>query len=200
LTPKDPEFPVTQVEENMRNIIVSEYVSLDGVMEAPERWVFPYQTEEMEQMGQAAILAQDALLLGRVTYDIFASYWPHYQGQDSRIADHFNNQPKYVVSNSMKEAHWNHTTLIQGNIAEEIRKLKQQPGGDIGVTGSATLVQSLMQDGLVDELNLLVYPVVLGSGRTLFVNKMAPHSFRLVECQSFRSGVVSLTYRTDRSE
>jgi dihydrofolate reductase len=179
----------------MRKIIVGMFLSLDGVMEAPETWQFPYITPDVNESIQAQILESDALLLGRVTYEIFASYWPLQTHNEFGIADKLNNQPKYVVSSTLKKAEWNNTTIINNNAMAEIARLKQQLGGDIAVTGSATLIEALMQADLIDEYQLQVHPVVLGSGRRLFRDGSAPKTLNLVDSKAFSSGVVLLTYQ-----
>ena len=152
----------------MRKVIAGLFISLDGVVESPEKWHFPYLNDEMMQVIGSAMAASDAMLLGRVTYQEFASYWPGVNSEDEPIAAHMNNTPKYVVSTTLDKVEWQNSTLIKGNVAEEITKLKQQPGKNIAITGSGTLVQSLLQDDLLDELGLLVHPVVVGSGKRLF--------------------------------
>jgi len=147
----------------MRKIVVSEFVSLDGVMEDP-RWTFTYWNDEIAQFkGEES--SADALLLGRVTYQGFAAAWP---GSKDVGAPYFNSVRKYVVSTTLDTVEWNNSTLIKDNIVEEITTLKQQDGQDIAVHGSATLVQTLMRHDLIDEYRLLVYPIVLGSGKRLF--------------------------------
>lgn len=185
----------------MRKIIVSEFLSLDGVMEAPEEWHFPYISDDMQAHIQQQILAGDAALYGRVTYETFASYWPNANSNEFGIADKLNSQPKYVVSTTLQKAGWNNTTVIGSNIAEEIRKLKQQPGGDIAMTGSATLVQWMLEHGLIDELQLLVHPIVVGRGKRLFKDGMQKTAgLKLVEDQKFDSGVIYLRYQPVQAE
>jgi dihydrofolate reductase len=178
----------------MRKIVVSEFLSVDGVMEAPEKWQFPYVSDDVAANIQAHILASDAVLLGRVTYETFAAYWPLQTHNEFGIADKLNSQPKFVVSTTLKKADWNNSTLIKGNVIEEIARLKQQPGGLIDVTGSATLVQSLAKAGLVDEYRLLVHPIVVGSGKHLFNEGTDTIGLKLVNLTTFSSGVVALTY------
>jgi dihydrofolate reductase len=176
-------------------------VSLDGVVESPEKWQLPYFNDEMGEVIGAAMTEADAMLLGRVTYQEFASYWPGVSSEDQPFAEHMNNTPKYVVSTTREEPlEWNNSTLIKGNVAEEIAKLKQQPGKDIGITGSATLVQSLLQDDLLDELGLLVHPIVVGSGKRLFEDGGDQKALKLVDSRVFSTGVVYLTYQPDREE
>jgi dihydrofolate reductase len=183
-----------QKETIMRKIVVTEFMSLDGVMEEP-RWSFKYWNDEIAKFKGEESSASDALLLGRVTYQGFAAAWP--QSKDEG-ADYFNSVRKHVVSETLEEPlEWNNSTLIKDNIVEEITKLKQQDGKDIAVHGSATLVQTLMQHDLVDRYRLLVYPVVVGKGKRLF-NEGIPATLKLLESQSFSSGVVALVYEPDR--
>ena len=166
------------------------FVSLDGVMESPEKWQFPYFNDEMGEAIGAAMAATDAMLLERLTYQEFASYWPIVSAEDQPFADHMNNTPKYVVSTTLQKAEWNNSTLIKGSVAEEIARLKQQPGTNIGITGSATLVQSLLQDNLLDGLGLMIHPVVVGAGGRLF-KEGDPKGLTLVGSKTVSTGVVS---------
>jgi dihydrofolate reductase len=184
----------------MRKVIASEIVSLDGVVESPQKWHFPYFNDEMGEAIGAAMAASDAMLLGRVTYEEFAAFWPSQEGsdEDQETTDYMNNTPKFVVSKTLEEPlEWNNSTLIKDNIVEEITNLKQQDGKDIAVHGSATLVQTLMQHDLVDRYRLLVYPVVVGKGKRLFKEGI-PATLKLLESQSFSSGVVALVYEPER--
>lgn len=186
----------------MRKIIVSEFISLDGVVEDPggaEKfehggWTMPYWHDEIGKFKFDELFACDALLLGRVTYQGFAAAWPSMK-DEAGFADRMNNLPKFVVSTTLTEATWNNSKLINANVVEEISQLKQQPGQDILISGSATLVHTLMQHGLVDEYRLLVYPVVLGSGKCLFTD-VSKTTLKLVATQTFGSGVVLLQYQS----
>jgi len=183
-----------QKENIMRKIVVTEFMSLDGVMEEP-RWTFKYWNDEIAKFIGEESFASDALLLGRVTYQGFAAAWP--QSKDEG-ANYFNSVRKYVISETLEEPlEWHNSTLIIDNIVEEITNLKQQDGQDIAVHGSATLVQTLMQHDLVDRYRLLVYPVVVGKGKRLFEEGI-PATLKLLESQSFSSGVVALIYEPDR--
>ena len=178
----------------MRKIVVTEFVSLDGVMEEP-RWTFEYWNDEIAKFKGEESSASDALLLGRVTYQGFAAAWPQSKAEG---ADYFNNVRKYVVSETLEEPlEWNNSTLIKDNIVEQITNLKRQEGKDIAVHGSATLVQTLMRHDLVDGYRLLVYPVVLGKGKRLFGEDI-PATLNLLGSRSFGSGVVALVYEPDR--
>lgn len=177
----------------MRRLVVTEFLSLDGVMEAP-MWTFPYWNDQIAQFKGEETAASDALLLGRVTYEGFAAAWP--QSQDEG-APYFNNVRKYVVSTTLEKAEWHNSVLIPKDVIAEINKLKAQEGKDITVHGSATLAQTLMQHDLVDCYRLLVYPVVLGKGKRLF-HEGINTSLRLIETRAFSSGVVALIYEPER--
>lgn len=176
----------------MRKVVVSEFLTLDGVMESPDKWSFQYWTDEIAQFKFDELFVSDALLLGRVTYQGFAEAWPAITDEQG-FADRMNGLPKYVVSTTLEEAKWNNSTLIKGNVAEEISMLKQQPGQNILIGGSANLIQTLMQHNLIDEYQLLVYPVVRGSGKPLF--KGGELQLKLVNTKTFSSGVVLLSYQ-----
>lgn len=184
----------------MRKIVVSEFMSLDGVIEAPETWQFPFQTEEMGAITERQTRDTEAFLLGRVTYEVFAGFWPTQTHNEFGVADKYNSAPKYVVSTTLQTADWNNSTLIQANVIEEIRKLKQQPGGTIGIIGSATLVHSLLEADLIDEIQVLVHPIVLGKGVRLFVDGGRPARMKLVDSQILANGVVFLSYQIERQE
>jgi dihydrofolate reductase len=184
----------------MRRVVASEFVSLDGVMESPEKWHFPYFDEEMGQEIGAAMGQTDAMLMGRVNYEEWADFWPQQDQEENPAAVHMNGVRKYVVSTTLKEPlGWNNSTLIGGNVAEEIDKLKRQPGKDIAISGSGTLVRSLLQKNLLDELRLMVHPVVVGSGRRLFEEGGDRKELELVDSKTFSTGVVYLTYRPTHS-
>jgi dihydrofolate reductase len=180
----------------MRKVVVSEFVSLDGVMEDP-RWTFQFSSKEQEQYKYDELKASDALLLGRVTYEGFAAAWPNMLEQTGDFGVRMNDYPKYVVSTTLQKADWKNSTLLSTNIAEEIRKLKQQEGKDILIGGSATLVNSLAPHDIIDEYKLLVFPIVLGSGKRVFNDKL-PTNLKLVDSKTFSSGVVALTYQLDK--
>lgn len=186
----------------MGRIVVTEFVSVDGVMEAPgpdgsgykhEGWTFDISTgEEGEKFKLDETLDSEAQLLGRVTYEGFASAWPSVKGE---FGDKFNNMPKYVVSSTLEQAEWNKSTVLKGDVVKEVSKLKQRLHGDIVVHGSAQLVQTLLANDLVDELRLMVYPVVLGSGKRLFGDADHMKALRLVSTKTVGDGVVILTYQ-----
>lgn len=181
----------------MRIISAAVWMSLDGVMESPEQWAFPYANDEVEEVNHAGMAASDTLLLGRVTYQEFAAYWPN-QSSDVPIAAYINTVPKVVVSTTLHTVAWRNSTLIRTNVAEELTRLKQQQGKHITIIGSAALVQSLLRDGLIDELRLLVPPVVLGGGKRLFSATDMQQALTLVNARTFSTGVVYLIYRPDK--
>jgi dihydrofolate reductase len=177
----------------MRKIVAGLFISLDGVTESPDKWQSPYFSDEMGAAVTAQMDAADAMLLGRVTYQEFAAYWPSAPADDPFTA-RMNETPKYVVSTTLERVAWQNTTLITGDVGAAIAALKRQPGKDIGVTGSATLVRSLLRDGLLDELRLLVHPLVVGGGKRLFAGMGEQVALRLVEAQTLDQGVLSLAY------
>jgi dihydrofolate reductase len=179
----------------MRNIIVTEFLTLDGIMENPQ-WSFPYWNDEIAAFKGEETSADEPLLLGRVTYEGFAAAWPQRTGKESG-GDYFNGTRKYVISTTLDTVEWNNSVLIKTNIIEEITKLKQEEGPDIMVHGSGKLVQTLMQHQLVDRFRLLVYPVVLGQGQRLFPGAINA-TLKLVETRSFSSGAVALIYDVPR--
>lgn len=180
----------------MRKLVVTEFLSLDGIMENPA-WTAPYWNDETAAFKGEETSAGEPLLLGRVTYEGFAAAWPQRTGEDSG-ATYFNGTRKYVVSTTLDKVEWNNSVLIKGNIVAEITKLKQQDGPDMVVHGSATLVQTLMQHDLVDRYRLLVYPVVLGQGKRLFQDGSTA-TLKLLKSQSLSSGVAALIYEPARS-
>jgi dihydrofolate reductase len=181
-------------EVAMRKVIAVEFVSLDGVMESPEEWAFSYSNEEMEEANASGMAASDAMLLGRVTYEQMAAYWSNQSGGVPMV-DYLNSVPKFVVSTTLDAVEWQNSTLIEGDVAEEIAKLKQQPGKDIAILGSGTLVRSLLQDELLDELRLIIHPIILGSGTRLFENGGDRKALELVDSKTFSTGVLYITYR-----
>ncbi len=176
----------------MRKIVAGIMISLDGVIEDADQWMGPWFNPEVGQAIGSMIAAQDAMLLGRVTYDMFAAHWPHQTGE---MANTMNGTAKYVVSGTLTSADWQNSTLIPAVTAfAEIAELKQQPGKNIGMTGSGTLVSSLLREGLVDELRLLVFPLVVGSGKRLFGTPGDKLPLKLIDSATFGTGVVHLTY------
>jgi dihydrofolate reductase len=180
----------------MRKVVASELVSLDGVMGSPQEWAFSYSDDEMEQVNASGMAASDALLLGRATYQEFASYWPYQNSADQPYTDYLNSTPKFVVSTTLEEPlEWQNSTLIKGNLAEEITELKRLPGKDITIIGSAALVQSLLADGLLDELRLMIHPLVVGGGKRIFEDGGDQKALELLDSKTFDTGVLYLTYR-----
>jgi dihydrofolate reductase len=177
----------------MRKVIATEYVSLDGVMEEPGTWSFPFWNDEAAKYKYDELFASDALLLGRVTYQGFAAAWPT-MTDTGDFGERMNSMPKYVASRTLDEVTWN-ASLITGDVAEAVARLKQQPGQDILLAGSGELLHTLMQHDLIDEYRLMVYPIVLGSGKRLFREGSDTKTLRLVGTQTFSSGVVILTYQ-----
>jgi len=177
----------------MRKVISGLFISLDGVTESPDKWQFDsFDQDMMTEMG-AMITGTDTILLGRVTYQEWAQYWP--TATDEPFASFINNTPKYVVSTTLDKVAWQNSTLIKDNLAQEIANLKQQPGKNISVTGSPTLVQSLLHNELLDELLLMVHPVVVGKGKRLFKEGFELKRLNLVNTEITSAGVAMLTYQ-----
>lgn len=183
----------------MRKIVSGFFISLDGVVEAPDQWHFPYFNDEMGEAVGSLVAEADAMLLGRRTFEEFASYWPE-QGDDD-FGGFINNVQKYVVSNTLTDPEWKNSTVVSGDVMTQIRELKEQPGGSINITGSGTLVESLLQNRLLDELHLLVHPIAVGSGRKrLFVEDATSIPLKLMDSKTFSTGVLHLTYVPAESE
>ena len=180
----------------MRNVVVTMFMTLDGMMQDPHHWSFPYWNDDIAQFKYEELFASDALLLGRVTYEGFAEAWPQRDNNDP-FTNRINSMTKYVVSTTLDKAEWNNSQIISENVVEEIRKLKQQDGQDITVHGSGNLVQTLIANDLVDVYRLLVYTVVLGKGQRLF-EEGTKATLNLVETRSFSSGVTALIYEPVR--
>lgn len=176
----------------MRNVVAGLMVSLDGVVEAPEAWTGPYFTPEIGQEVGSIMAQSDTMLLGRKTYETFAA---SFAGQTGGMADAMNNTPKLVASRTLEKAEWQNSTLIKADLGDELRRLKQQDGKNINISGSATLIRSLLHEGLLDELRLLQFPVVVGSGARLFEGYGEQLGLTLADSQTFSSGVVNLVYR-----
>jgi dihydrofolate reductase len=184
----------------MRTLIVSEFVTLDGVMEAPggepthphTGWVMDYEGPEQVEYKLEEVLAAELLLIGRVTYESFAGAWPSYSGE---FADKMNGMAKVVVSSTLTDPAWNNTTVLRGDVVEGVTELKAQDGGPILVGGSKTLVHTLLDNGLVDELRLMVFPVTIGSGLRVFPETTRKTSWQLTDSRTFPSRVRVDTYR-----
>jgi dihydrofolate reductase len=184
----------------MWKVVASEFVSLDGVVESPEKWHFPYFNDQMGDAIGAAMAASDAMLMGRVLYEEWAAFWPNQDPDENPVAARMNGVRKYVVSTTLEEPlEWQNSTLIGDNVAEEISRLKEQPGKDISISGSPTLVRSLLQEDLLDELRLMVHPIVVGSGRRLFEDGGDQKALELVDSKTFSTGVLYLTYQPAQS-
>ncbi len=184
----------------MGRIVVTEFVSLDGVMEDPggsenfrhSGWSFEINRgDEGDNFKLEETRSSEALLLGRVTYEGFAEAWPPREGE---FADKFNSMPKYVLSSTLEQPEWNNTTVLKGDVVDEVAKLRQEQDGDIVVHGSARLVQALLEHDLVDELRLMIFPVVLGSGKRIFGETSDKKTLRLVESRMVGDGVAILVY------
>jgi dihydrofolate reductase len=182
----------------MSRLVVAEFVSLDGVMQDPA-WTGPYWNDGIAKVKQAELFASDALLLGRVTYEGFAAAWPGRSDEDG-YAERINSMPKHVASTTLDTLAWESSSVIQGDVAEGVAKLKQQAGGDLLVFGSTTLARSLAQHRLVDAYRLVLYPVVLGSGTRLFADGAVPAALELVETTPTENGVIVLTYAVTDAE
>ncbi|MFF9867654.1 dihydrofolate reductase family protein [Streptomyces sp. NPDC013953] len=192
----------------MARLTLTSFVTLDGVMQAPggpdeDRtdgfeyggWSVPFADEDFGTFMNEVFDRADGFLLGRRTYEIFAAYWPRVTDENDPIAGRLNALPKYVVSTTLDKADWHNSTVLGGDLAGEVARLKQQPGREIQVHGSARLAQSLIAQGLVDELNVLVHPVLLGKGRRLFPDGGRPTAFALAGHRTTSTGISILTYR-----
>lgn len=177
----------------MRLLVASLFTTLDGVVEAPKRWQFRYFDDEMGEVIGAAAEKSDAILLGRRTYEEFAAFWPS-QGSDVPMADYLNKTPKHVVSTTLDSLEWANSSLVTADVAEEVATLKEQRDKNIQVIGSPTLVRSLLRDGLLDELSLLIHPIVVGSGMRLFADLSFGTALELVDSRTLGSSVLFLTY------
>ena len=187
-------------------LIVTAFVTVDGVIEGPgfdehrdgkNAWALRIQNEEDAVYNRDLVFNADALLLGRKTYQIWAAFWPTATG-DEELVRRVNGIPKYVVSRTLQRADWNNSTVISGDVAGEVRRLKDQPGGDLLVYGSPDLVDELLKHDLIDEYRLLFYPVILGSGKHEFRDGIDTHHLHLVGSRTFSSGIVLLTYQPAR--
>jgi dihydrofolate reductase len=181
----------------MRDLAVSEWVTLDGIFDAdtmPE-WFEPYESDERQRYIRDVVHSADAVLVGRVTYEMLASYWPNQKNNEYGIADRLNSMPKYVVSSSLRKATWNNSTILGDDFLADIDGLKRKAGKTIVVYGSATLVEALLHAGLVDELRMLVHPIMAGSGKRFFREGMGQTRLKLSRTEPLPHGVMLLRYR-----
>ena len=180
----------------MKRVVASEFLTLDGVMGLPERWNLAYFNDEMGQAIGEGFATSDAMLMGRVLYEEWAAYWPQQDPEENPFAAQMNGIQKYVVSTTLEgPLGWQNSTLIKENVAEEIANLKQGEGGDIVISGSGALVRSLLQYKLLDELKLMIHPIVVGGGKRLFEEGVGQTKLELVDSKTFSTGVLYLTYR-----
>jgi dihydrofolate reductase len=177
----------------MRNLNAALFVSLDGVYEAPQDWHFPYFSEEMKAVIGEAMSSSDALLMGRVTYEEWSAFWPSQSPDSSPMAAYMNQTPKFVVSATLDDVTWENSTLLEGAVAKSVGELKAAPGDDITINGAGTLVRSLLKEGLVDELRLMIHPLAVGKGKRLFSDG-DEFSLKLVDATPFSSGVIYARY------
>ncbi len=190
-------------------LTVTSYLTLDGVVQSngkpePELndgfdqggWQVPYFDEDAARLSADWIAAADAFLLGRRTYELFADHWSQVTDPDDPIATRLNRLPKYVASTTLDRVDWNNSMLVQGDLSEEVAKLKRQPGNELQVHGSGTLIRTLMAHDLVDEYRLLVHPVVLGNGKRLFADGTTPTALELIDTKTTSRGVVVQVYRS----
>jgi dihydrofolate reductase len=191
----------------MREIIASLFITLDGVVEAPgaadttlpekRGWSMPFFSDDVGQVIGAGMANNDAMLLGRRTYQAFAAFWPSVPADDP-FGQIMNNQSKYVVSTTLDKAEWKNSHLIKGNVAEALNRLKQQPGKNINIVGSGTLTRSLIEADLVDELQLMLCPVVLGVGKRLFDHANFTKSMKVLEAKAFEAGMIYLRLQPEK--
>jgi len=184
----------------MRKLIVSEWMSLDGIFDAEsmKTWFMPFDSKDRQKYIVNTMLACDAILFGRVTYEMLAPYWSPLKNNEDGLADKINSVNKYVVSSTLKKADWNNSTIIKENVTEEVTRLKQQPGHEIHIEGSATLVKTLIEADLIDEYRFLVHPIIIGSGKRFFKDGMSTTGLKLVKTETLDLGVMLLCYEAIR--
>jgi dihydrofolate reductase len=181
----------------MRKIIASVFISLDGVVEAPDQWHFPYFNDEMGAAVDASVGAADTLLFGRKTYDSFAGAWPEREaggGEDADFAKRLGDMRKIVLSHKRLEFTWRNSEQLEGDLVEAVTALKNEPGGNIALSGSISVVRQLLAAGLLDELQLLVHPIAVRKGMRLFDEGETPIPLRLLSSETFETGVLNLVY------
>jgi dihydrofolate reductase len=182
----------TKGTKHMGKLAASFFISLDGIVGEPQRWQAPYFNDELGAALGEAMASSDGFVLGRVTYEEWAGFWPN-QGDENPMAAAINQAPKYVASTTLESAEWRNSTVLEGDVPEAVSALKQESAKDLQTSGSTTLVRSLLGAGLVDELRLMIHPVVVGSGRRLFQDG-DNHTLTLVEETTFSTGVISATF------
>lgn len=181
----------------MRKIVAGLFIALDGVVEAPDQWHFPYFNDEMGVAVDAMLGAADTILLGRTTYDTFAGAWPEREaagGDDAVFAKKLGDARKIVVTSQPRDFAWRNTERLEGDFVEAVTALKNEPGGDIAMSGSVSIVRQLLAAGLLDELHLLVHPIAVGKGMRLFDDGGSTLPLRLLSSQTFETGVLNLVY------
>jgi len=181
----------------MRKITAGLFISLDGVVEAPDQWHFPYFNEEMGAAVDATLGAADTVLFGRKTYDSFAGAWPEREaagGEDAGFAKTLGDARKIVVSNQKLEFTWRNSEQLEGDLVEAVTALKNEPGGNIALSGSVSVVRQLLASGLLDELHLLVHPIAVRKGMRLFDEAETPFPLKLISSETFKTGVLNLVY------
>jgi dihydrofolate reductase len=186
----------------MRKITAGLFISIDGVVEAPDQWHFPYFNEEMGGAVDAQLGAVDTILLGRKTYDSFAGAWPDREvagAEDAEFAKKLGDARKIVVSNQQLEFTWRNSERLEGDLIEAVTALKHEPGSDIGMSGSISIVRQLLDAGLLDELHLLVHPIAVGKGMRLFDERDTTTPLKLLKSETFQTGVLHLVYGPDDS-
>jgi dihydrofolate reductase len=180
-------------------LVATEYLSMDGVFEEPGHWSGPFFNDEAEQFKWTELQASDALLLGRKTYEGFSAAWPTMTGT-GEFGEKMNNMTKYVISSTLDKVEWTGSTLIKGNVVEEVRKLKKEPGQDLLLSGSAQLFNSLMQENLIDLYRFMLHPIVLGKGKRLFADGVDQRVLDLTETKRFKSGIVILEFEAAKKQ
>jgi dihydrofolate reductase len=186
----------------MRKLIVSERVTLDGVFDADtmDQWFMPYHSDDSTEIIKEGVLACDIYLLGRRTYEMLAPYWSRLKNNEMGVADKLNSVSKYVVSSTLQKADWHNSTIIKNNVVAEITRLKEQPGQEILIHGSAALVQSLLKTDLIDEYRFLVSPIIMGSGKRFFKDGSDLKTLKLVDAKMLDKGVLALIYQPGERE
>ncbi|MET0694241.1 MAG: dihydrofolate reductase family protein [Propionibacteriaceae bacterium] len=178
-----------------RKILANLFITLDGVVESPEKWSSGYWNDEIQNAMSGGMFDSEALVLGRVTYQTFAESWGSRSSEDDPGTEHMNSVRKYVASRTLSTVEWNNSQLLQGDTTAAVAALKAEEGGDVAVSGSPSLVVWLLEQGLLDELQLLIYPVVLGKGKQLFRGVTEQQVLTVASCTAFSNGVLHVVYR-----